>query len=190
MENIPFGLRLALPQDFDRIYKIWEINQAASTGKQIQKKESDNLKKEFRGLFQNAKGFFFVAYQTDNQQVVGWQSILPLVNNPLLSENITETSVYIDPMYLGKGIGSLLFGHTCKYLKRTEVRIVIAWIKAKNVASQKMVERSGWKQFAFIDNGFFKEEAACKLYIHHVQGQETNQPFNIEKFIVRYNHQA
>ncbi|MEU8524441.1 N-acetyltransferase family protein [Streptomyces sp. NPDC048629] len=56
-----------------------------------------------------------------------------------------ETSVYLAPERVGRGVGSLLYAALFEVLEREEVHVALAGITVPNEASQRLHERFGFR---------------------------------------------
>jgi L-amino acid N-acyltransferase YncA len=178
MKENSYRIRLAQISDFDRVFQIWKINQKASSGRTIKAQEEENLKREFWKLFSNPKGYFFVAYEIESLEIIGWQSLLPVINNPLLSKYVSEISTYVYPNYFGLNIGSRLLEFGCNYAANTDIQVMLGWVKSNNIPSIKMMERLNWQYLGSIGNlGTFPRSIPCQLFIYHVR--QTNSEINL-----------
>ena len=67
-----------------------------------------------------------------------------------------ETSVYLSPNYLGKGIGSKLYKHLLSEIKKLDIHSVIGGISLPNKASEKLHEKFGYQKVAHYKEIGFK----------------------------------
>lgn len=67
-----------------------------------------------------------------------------------------ETSVYLAPNYLGKSIGTKLYEHLLKEIKKLNIHSVIGGISLPNIASQKLHEKFGYQKVAHFKEVGFK----------------------------------
>ncbi|MER7468830.1 N-acetyltransferase family protein [Streptomyces sp. NPDC097981] len=56
-----------------------------------------------------------------------------------------ETSVYVAPEHIGRGVGSLLYTALFEVLEQEDVHVALAGIAVPNVASQRLHERFGFR---------------------------------------------
>lgn len=64
--------------------------------------------------------------------------------------NTLETTVYLDPQYFRKGIGSKLMEQLINHCRADDKKVLIACITANNEASIKMHEGLGFKQVSYF----------------------------------------
>lgn len=68
----------------------------------------------------------------------------------------TEVTVYISPDYVGKGIGSALYGRLLPALKSQGIHVAIGGIALPNEASIKLHEKMGFLKVAHFQEVGFK----------------------------------
>ena len=90
---------------------------------------------------------FWVAAGTDGA-LLGWQSILACVNNPLLRERCAEASTYVLPLASHAGVGEALLRHAMKEATGARFNHLLGWII--NPRALRMVERCGWTQVGLL----------------------------------------
>jgi L-amino acid N-acyltransferase YncA len=84
---------------------------------------------------------FWVATAADGR-LLGWQSTLPNVNNPLLRDRCAEASTYVRPLASHAGVGEALLRHGMAQAKGSRLNHLVGWIV--NPLALRMVERCGW----------------------------------------------
>lgn len=72
-----------------------------------------------------------------------------IINGQLREENVIEiTDFYVDPFFVGQGIGTLLIKQMLGQVKKYGVQKVILWVIKDNVKARKFYEAHG-----FVDSG-------------------------------------
>ena len=72
-----------------------------------------------------------------------------IINGQLREENVIEiTDFYVDPFFVGQGIGTLLIKQMLGQVKKYGVQKVILWVIKDNVKARKFYETHG-----FVDSG-------------------------------------
>jgi RimJ/RimL family protein N-acetyltransferase len=65
-----------------------------------------------------------------------------------------EISILVDPLFQGKGVGSLILQHSVEYaLNHLDLLEIHAWIHISNIASRKLFTKCGFVKVR--SEGFF-----------------------------------
>lgn len=143
MTGSNISIRLAIDKDFERIYQIWleGVDNSFDT-KQFSEKE---LKEKFFDNFQSRKGIFnfWVAIDSQNN-ILGWQSLIKVSNNPFRQNSFAESSTYISKNTRFKGIGKQLLDYVMKAAENSSLEYVIGFIALQNEAAKKITQETGW----------------------------------------------
>jgi len=90
----------------------------------------------------------------ENEKVVGYAYASKWKKRSAYRFSV-ETSVYLNPNYKGKGIGSKLYAHLLFEIKKLNIHSVIGGISLPNKASERLHEKFGYKKVAhFKEIGF------------------------------------
>lgn len=93
----------------------------------------------------------FVA--SDGNRVLGCASSSPYRSHSAFAKTV-EVGIYLDPVFLGQGIGSALYAVLFDALLREDVHVALAGIALPNDASVAL-----HRKFGFTDVGIFHEYA-------------------------------
>ena len=88
----------------------------------------------------------------DGGEAIGYAASVPYRPRAAYAPSV-ETSVYVAPTHLGRGVGSALYGALLSELEREDVHRAYAGIAMPNPASVRLHERCGFRQA-----GYFTEQ--------------------------------
>jgi phosphinothricin acetyltransferase len=88
----------------------------------------------------------------DGGEAIGYAASVPYRPRAAYAPSV-ETSVYVAPGYLGRGVGSALYGALLSELEREDVHRAYAGIAMPNPASVRLHERCGFRRA-----GYFTEQ--------------------------------
>ena len=88
----------------------------------------------------------------DGAEAIGYAASVPYRPRAAYVPSV-ETSVYVAPSHLGRGVGSALYGALLSELEREDVHRAYAGIAMPNPASVRLHERCGFRQA-----GYFTEQ--------------------------------
>lgn len=80
----------------------------------------------------------------DGGQLLGYATSSPFRPKPAYATSV-ETSVYLAPEHVGRGVGSLLYTALFAALEDEDVHVALAGITVPNEASQRLHERFGFR---------------------------------------------
>ena len=107
-----------------------------------------------RGWFERfgVRGRHRLLVARDDGDVIGYAASVPYRPREAYGPSV-ETSVYVAPRHLGRGVGSALYGALLSELEREDVHRAYAGIAMPNPASVRLHERCGFRQA-----GYFTEQ--------------------------------
>ncbi len=146
-----FTIRISNQKDFERIFEIWLDNQKQAIGKQSEPSTVETLKAEFFSLYTEARRAVFYVAELESGQVIGWQALLPLLSNPLISKYMAHSSTYVDKAFFNKNIGSKLVEYAVTDAKRLGIEHIYGWVKDENIESNRIAE--DFAEFKFFIPG-------------------------------------
>ena len=88
----------------------------------------------------------------DGGEAIGYAASVPYRPREAYRASV-ETSVYVSPTHLGRGVGSVLYGALLSELEREDVHRAYAGIAMSNPASVGLHERCGFRRA-----GYFTEQ--------------------------------
>jgi phosphinothricin acetyltransferase len=80
----------------------------------------------------------------DGGKLLGYATSSAFRPKPAYATSV-ETSVYLAPEHVGRGIGRLLYAALFDVLRHEDVHMALAGITVPNVASQRLHERFGFR---------------------------------------------
>lgn len=97
-----------------------------------------------RAWFDQFGGEYPLLVCEDAGRPVGYAYYLPYRSKPAYS-GTKETTIYIDPEYHRKGVGSLLYEELIERARRAGVHVLIAVLGGKNLASEALHKKFGFE---------------------------------------------
>jgi len=136
-------IRLATDNDFEDIFSIWLDGINTSFDKELI--EENTLKEKFSLNYSSRQGIFNFWVAVDNQNnVLGWQSLIKTSNNPFRENTFAESSTYISNENRYKGVGKLLLDFVMKEAEKSPLEYVIGFVSIHNEAAKKITQETGW----------------------------------------------
>lgn len=133
-----FTIRISKESDFERIFEIWLENQGQAIGKQAEPGALTMYKEDLFHLFARTNRSVFYVAESDAGQIIGWQSLLPLFANPLVSRYAAQSSTYVDRKSANEEIGTALVEFALKDAKRLGIDHIYGWVRADNIPMNKV----------------------------------------------------
>ncbi|MFA5855411.1 MAG: N-acetyltransferase family protein [Candidatus Gracilibacteria bacterium] len=109
---------------------------------------------EEKVFFKNKKYGTFVIVNKEND-LIGY-CILGQYNKKEGYDNTAEISIYIKPNFTQKGLGSRAMNFLEKQAEKHRIHVLIGAVTQKNMASQKLFQKCGYKQCAYFQEIGFK----------------------------------
>jgi phosphinothricin acetyltransferase len=146
------SIRPARPDDLPRLVDIYNhyVEHSISTFDTRSASVDDRLPwfKTF-----SEKGPYRLLVAVDSDHVVGCASSSPYRSHPAFAKTV-EVGVYLDPEFLGRGIGSALYAALFDALMKEDIHVALAGIALPNEASVAL-----HRKFRFTEVGVFHEYA-------------------------------
>jgi L-amino acid N-acyltransferase YncA len=162
MENIT--IRKSNESDFHRIFEIWLQNQDQAIGKKIESVSVEELKNELFQLFSKTPRSIFYVAELESNQIIGWQSLIPLFANPLISKYAAQSSTYVDRKFLNIDVGSALIKFAVTEAKKIGIDHIYGWVRSDNLATNKIADNFKTHKF-FIPHSESGNLGDYNLYI-------------------------
>lgn len=143
-----YTLRDSHIDDFEEIFDIWKLSQDNSCARSLI--DMEEYKPDMFKLFKNQNDNFKFYVADRKGEIVGYQSILPTENNPVLCHEQAVSSTYVKLGCGGQGVGVNLIKHACEEAKKTTINIIYGKVVASNTPAMNMVEKSGWCKVGLI----------------------------------------
>lgn len=135
-------IRDVILSDAKRIHKIY--NNYVEDSRATFQEQSLSLKEIEAQIQRIVKNYPWIVYQ-ERDQIVGY-TYADKWKEKTAYRYTVETSIYLDPEHLGKGIGSKLKESMIKELKTRGFHTVISAISLPNPASIAMCEKFGFQK--------------------------------------------
>ena len=130
-------IRSLYPSDWEQVKSIYE--KGIATGNATFQTAAPSFEEWDKS---HSKTCRFVVEQ--NGTVCGWAALTP-VSSRCVYAGVAEVSVYIDPVFSGKGIGFCLLEHLVKASEQEGIWTLQAGIFPENSASLKIHEKAGFR---------------------------------------------
>jgi L-amino acid N-acyltransferase YncA len=141
-------MRRATKDDLDDILEIWVDGTSAATGgHHLKDDEIAGAREIFHQRLKTQDETFGVwVATTQEQRVIGWQSLQPFGVNPLRLQRVAGSSTYVRPkMGLGR-VGLRLLLHAMDQAKKTQLEYLCAECLSSNRAVIRMAMSAGWER--------------------------------------------
>lgn len=133
--------------DQEDLFNIWLENHSHLVN-------SISVKQEYQNIFYDSLKYvddnFQVFVAIHNHKIVGYQSALPMRNNPASWREHALSSTYVLKEHQGSGIGYELLKRMFSYLPKTEINLFFGQARADNLAIIKIGESLGFKKVGDI----------------------------------------
>ena len=134
-----FSVGTSQDAQLSQIERIWKSGRSLTF-------DSNSIKKNqilrFRENFANRSFPFLFWTVSQEEQVLGWLSVLPAFRHPMKADTDGEISIYIDPMFTNMGIGTTLLSHALSELKYSKLDHVWAFVHKANIPSSRLFDKS------------------------------------------------
>ncbi|TKB87467.1 MAG: GNAT family N-acetyltransferase [Nitrospira sp.] len=135
-------IRQATINDLDNIYNIWQAEMTrALPGASPNNDHIDY----FRGKLESQCDTFrtWVAEDTETRAILGWMSLSPFINNPVIRPAFAEVSTYVMNGKQGEGVGALLTDTAIKHAKQhTSLIALVGVIHSENTAAIALAKKA------------------------------------------------
>jgi phosphinothricin acetyltransferase len=84
-----------------------------------------------------------------NEQIIGWLSLQMFYSRPAYHKT-AEVSIYIDPMYQGKGIGKKLLNQAIASCSQLNISKLVGFVFAHNPVSLNLFKSFGFEEWGFL----------------------------------------
>lgn len=150
------------------LFAIWlENNQKATNQLTI-----ECYKRYFNESLKYVDGSFHVLVAVFEGEIIGYQSALPMRNNPLNWQEHALSSTYVKPKHQGSGIGYLLLKKMLERLPQTNINLFFGQTIANNTTMIAIGEKLGFKKIGEIPKSIRTPQTEqLHLYVYNVPDQ-------------------
>ncbi|HTC00952.1 MAG TPA: GNAT family N-acetyltransferase [Ferruginibacter sp.] len=150
-----YKIRQAELKDTDFIVDIWiDGNIEQYSSQSLGTTTNEDLKRIISNhITIQDDNFKFWVCITDEDEIIGWQSILPFhaSPNPLVRNCFAQSSTYVKKEFQTKGVGKFLLQHALNYCSdNTEIVYVIGLVVTENLKSLKMCDKLGFLNYGTL----------------------------------------
>lgn len=144
-------MRDARLDELDEIYAIWQAGMAQH-GYEIDPTKREKYCADLEGMMRSQDDVFkFWAAESESGEIVGWQALMPYVNNPFSRELSGESSTYVRPSAQAGGVAYILLYHVIAHAKTTPLHHVVAFVAEDNKAVEQIgAKLGGWQRVGVI----------------------------------------
>lgn len=121
-----FNIRLANDEDFETIFQIWLDGVDNSFDTTLF--DADVIREEFTKNFNKRIDIFNFWVAGNNNEILGWQSLIKTSNNPFRKNLFAESSTYISKHCRLKGVGKMLIDYVMKEAEKSELEFVTGFV--------------------------------------------------------------
>jgi L-amino acid N-acyltransferase YncA len=140
------NIREALPDDSIAVHDIWKKGMATSVPSTGQIEYNDYTL-YFREMILSQSNRFKVWVAEDyNKQILGWQALMPCRINPVLRNQIAESSTYTKRHSGIAHLGRLLLSNAIEHARSCQINCIVGFISRENRASFLMVKALGFQK--------------------------------------------
>jgi ribosomal protein S18 acetylase RimI-like enzyme len=145
-----YSVRLATVNDALGIAKVHVRTWQCAYKGQIPDSFLDNLsvKKRADGWEESLRnpdpGVYAVVVESDGK-IVGWCTVGVSRDDDATKETGELHGIYVDPEFIGKGVGSALMEETIKILRKDGYKEATLWVLDSNIKTRNWYESKGWK---------------------------------------------
>lgn len=137
-------IREGQTRDLPAIYQIWQTEMKnALPGITLQ----GNYESYFLSKLESQSNPFRVwVAENANGEILGWISLSPLINNPVIRDAFAEVSMYIAEGSQRSGAGNSLAKKAIDYAcKNSSLVALVAFIHSGNIAAISLTTKNGFK---------------------------------------------
>ena len=143
-----FSIRKATSDDVVEITRIWKDGATLSLGTSIKEQDYEKFF-ESKVNAQNNTFQVWVAVNVEGE-ILGWQGLLPIRNNPAILFLFAESSTYISPQNKAKGLGKALVEYALDHAKKTDLQYISAFVAESNTYSLRIADALGWHRIGLV----------------------------------------
>jgi L-amino acid N-acyltransferase YncA len=165
------NIKIASDKDFDDIFRIWQDGQKYTTNQDPLRDEA-YIRETLKAQLKQKDAHFFVAVSTDGE-IIGWQSLIPLHHNPLMSNKIVESSTYVSEKHLNMNVGYDLLKFACGFARYIEAEFIFSWTLSTNKQLSRLAQKLNWQLIGELPIPNKNPLAASMLYyVYNVPNSE------------------
>jgi L-amino acid N-acyltransferase YncA len=165
------NIKIASEKDFDDIFRIWKDGQKYTTNQDPLRDEA-YIRETLKAQLKQKDAHFFVAVSTDGE-IIGWQSLIPLHHNPLMSNKIVESSTYVSDKHLNMNVGYDLLKFACGFARYIEAEFIFSWTLSTNKQLSRLAQKLNWQLVGELPIPNKNPLAASMLYyVYNVPNSE------------------
>lgn len=139
----------AKDQDYEEILSIWrEANTQMLDG--LSESSASFTKTFSRNFNQRNEIFDYWVLKTNDDDIVGFGSLIRASNNPFRADLCAEASIYVTSDKIGLGYGVRLSSHIVEWAKQSTLQFLTTYIEPTNRSSLRLAKKFGFHEVANI----------------------------------------
>jgi L-amino acid N-acyltransferase YncA len=143
-------IREARGEDVSSITRIWQRRIEASLGATVEYVNRENW---FAEQVNGHDQLFKIWLAVVDEQIMGWQGLLPTHNNPVLAKVTAQSSTYVDPDCHFRGIATALIKTATSHADVSGLHFIVGDIAIDNSAMRHICQKAGWIEIGCIPAG-------------------------------------
>lgn len=165
--NKNINIRPYNPQtDKQDIFEVWYENHKESLKDD---QELEPCREKFYHMLQYIDGSFEVFVATLGEELIAYQSALPMRNTPLTWRDHAISSTYVRNKYKDSGIEYKLLKKMIQHLPQSNIKLFFGQSKASNTSMIRIGEKLGFKKIGDIPSSTKKPKTEpLVLYVYNV----------------------
>lgn len=148
--------------DREDLFNIWLENHLELVSSEINKEEYRNM---FFDSLKYVNGSFQVFVAIYDNSIVGYQSALPMRNNPATWREHAISSTYVLKKHQGSGIGFNLLKRMFEHLPSSDIKLFFGQARADNQVIINIGEKLGFRKVGDIPEPI-KDPSVAPMVLH------------------------
>lgn len=158
------NIRIAIQEDLPKVLSIWLDGIINSFDPDTISQAE--LEADFTSNFDQRAGIFNFWVAEDNENnILGWQSLIRTSNNPFRKNNYAESSTYISMDNRYKGLGKDLLQHVINEAENSPLEYIVGFISITNTAALRITKETGWIEVGLIPPSAKSKYKISKLFL-------------------------
>ncbi|PHR49178.1 MAG: hypothetical protein COA32_03770 [Fluviicola sp.] len=133
--------------DKEHLFEIWYENNQNQISDEA---EIEQYRDTFNHLLQYVDGSFEIFVAVLNNEVIGYQSALPIRNNPLFWREHAVSSTFVKKKYQSGGTGYNLLKRMLKHLPDSNITLFFGQTQTSNTTMISVGKKLGFKKIGVI----------------------------------------
>jgi ribosomal-protein-alanine N-acetyltransferase len=169
------------PIKFDNLEQIFDTENKLYVDQSLWKKE------EYAKFFQLPEYLFLGLYH--KKELLGWIALDPYTKKGIPMWNIT--TITVEPLFQGQGLGELLLLATFEILQKQEGNVLELQVSESNSVARKLYDKYGFQEVGRIPEFYDNGNDALVLHASNFKGTEFRNLLkeNKKKLLSKHSYQ-